>query len=75
MNENTGRYLDRNEAAAYLAERGLRVSRNTLQKWATVGGGPLYRRFGNKAVYLPGDLDTWVENKMTTPRTSTSGAV
>lgn len=74
MSDNSARYLDRNEASAYLAARGLRVSRNTLQKWATVGGGPLYRRFGNKAVYLPADLDTWIESKLTAPRASTSEA-
>ena len=62
------KFLDRAEAAQYLAERGLRVSKNTLQKWATVGGGPLYRRFGNKAVYQSGDLDAWALAKLSAPR-------
>lgn len=62
------KFLDRTEAAQYLAERGLRVSKNTLQKWATVGGGPLYRRFGNKAVYQAGDLDAWALEKLSAPR-------
>ena len=60
----TTRFLDRAEAAQYLTERGLRVSKNTLQKWVTVGGGPLYRRFGHRAVYLASDLDAWAERKM-----------
>jgi hypothetical protein len=62
------KFLDRAEAAQYLAERGLRVSKNTLQKWATVGGGPLYRRFGNKAVYQANDLDEWALAKLSAPR-------
>lgn len=62
------KFLDRAEAAQYLAERGLRVSKNTLQKWATVGGGPLYRRFGNKAVYQASDLDAWALAKLSAPR-------
>lgn len=69
------RYLSRAEAAEYLTKRGLPVSKNTLQKWATVGGGPAYRRFGMRAVYKPEDLDTWAENKLTDPMSSTSGSV
>ena len=68
------KFLDRNEAAQYLAERGLRVSKNTLQKWATVGGGPVYRRFGNRAVYQANDLDAWALEKLSAPRRSTSQA-
>lgn len=62
------RFLDRAEAAQYLTERGLRVSKNTLQKWVTVGGGPTYRRFGHRAVYVREDLDAWAESKLTAPR-------
>lgn len=62
------RYLDRAEAAQYLTERGLRVSKNTLQKWVSVGGGPEYRRFGHRAVYRTEDLDRWAESKLTAPR-------
>jgi len=62
------KFLDRTEAAQYLAELGLRVSKNTLQKWATVGGGPVYRRFGNRAVYQAGDLDEWALAKLSAPR-------
>ncbi len=68
------RYLDRAEAAEYLATRGLRVAKGTLQKLATVGGGPIYRRFGHRAVYQAADLDTWAQAKLSAPRCSTSGA-
>jgi hypothetical protein len=33
------RFLDRAEAADYLTERGLKISKTTLQKLVTVGGG------------------------------------
>lgn len=61
------KFLDRAEAAEYLRERGLPVAKNTLQKWVTTGGGPTYRRFGNRAVYIVADLDRWVEEKLSAP--------
>ena len=67
------RYLDRREAAVYLTKkRGLTISWRTLQKMATVGGGPVYRIFGNRAVYTEDDLDGWADSKLSTPRTTTS---
>lgn len=68
------RYINREEAAQYLTEqRGLPVSKNTLQKWVTTGGGPAYRRFGKRAVYLVNDLNEWAERKLSAPRLSSSG--
>lgn len=71
----TQRYFSRNEAADLIKARGLSITRNTLQKYATVGGGPVYRRFGNRAVYLEQDLDAWIQEKLSAPRCSTSEAV
>ena len=68
----TKRYLTRPEAAIYLTNCGLPVSKNTLQKMACLGGGPEYRIFGNRAVYRPTDLDEWSENKLSSPRQNTS---
>ncbi|MCB1932758.1 MAG: helix-turn-helix domain-containing protein [Candidatus Accumulibacter sp.] len=66
-------YINREEAALYLtAQCGLKVSKNTLQKWVTTGGGPVYRKFGNRAVYRKQDLDTWAEAKLSAPRMSSS---
>lgn len=62
------RYFTRQEAATYIASRGLKVSHTTLQKYVTVGGGPDYRRWGNRAVYTQQDLDAWIEAKLTAPR-------
>lgn len=67
------RYLDRREAAQYLTEqRGLRTSWRTLQKLATVGGGPTYRIYGIRAVYTAANLDAWADAKLSPPRASTS---
>lgn len=67
-------YLTRAEAADYIASKGAPISKNTLQKFATLGGGPVYRRFGNKALYQAVDLDAWLAEKMSAPMRSTSQA-
>ena len=69
---NTPTFFDRREAARRLTERGLKVAPSTLQKFATVGGGPRYQIFGNKAVYTDEALNDWAEHKLTAPRASTS---
>ncbi len=69
------RYLTRVEQAEYLTtERGLRVSKNTLTKMASTGGGPRYCIFGNRAVSTVEWLDEWANAKLTAPRHSTSEA-
>lgn len=68
------KFLDRAEAAEHITRRGLRTSKNTLQKYVTVGGGPVYRRFGNRAVYLAADLDAWVDEKLSAPRRTSAAA-
>lgn len=67
------RYLSRAESAQFLAEqRGFPVAKNTLQKYATVGGGPPYRKFGGRVLYTEADLLEWAEGRMQAPRRSTS---
>ena len=68
-------YLTRQEAASYLSGRGLLVTKNTLQKFATTGGGPDYSIFGNRALYTSDSLDAWAERRLTAPRKSTSEAL
>ena len=68
------KFINREQAAQYLTnDLGLEVSKNTLQKWVTTGGGPAYRRFGKRAVYLIQDLNEWAERKLSAPRLSSSG--
>lgn len=69
-----GKYLDRAEAADYLTSRGLRISKTTLQKFATIGGGPSYQRFGHRSVYTVATLDAWAQIKLSAPLRSTSRA-
>ena len=73
MSTLIGRYRNRREAAEYLTAKGLPTSWRTLQKLATVGGGPRYRIFGRIAVYTTRTLTTRHE-KLSAPRYSTSEA-
>jgi hypothetical protein len=66
------KYLTRPESAKYLTERGLPITKHTLQKFATKGGGPEYQLWGNKAVSTPHQLDVWADSKLSTPKRSTS---
>ncbi len=65
-------YLSRPEAADYIRARGLIIAKTTLQKYATIGGGPTYRRFGKRAVYTIDDLEAWIGDKISDPFRSTS---
>jgi hypothetical protein len=68
------RYFSRDEASEYLKNRGFRVAKQTLAKYAVTGGGPAYRTFGSRVVYDPSDLDAWIDQRLTMPRRSTSEA-
>lgn len=51
-------YLTRKEASSYLMEKGLNRTPATLAKYATIGGGPKFRKFGKtQVVYDVADLD------------------
>jgi hypothetical protein len=72
MQPDNERRLTRTEAAAFLSERGYRVAYATLNKYATVGGGPVFESFGRRPLYKPSSLLEWVESRTTSPRRSTS---
>ena len=72
MQPDNERRLTRAEAAAFLSERGFRVAYATLNKYATVGGGPVFESFGRRPLYRPTDLMAWVAGKTSGPRRSTS---
>jgi hypothetical protein len=65
------RYLDQDQAARYLEEKGLRIAPKTLGKLRVTGGGPPFRKFGRRPIYDPLDLDVWVDQKLGAPRRST----
>ena len=66
------RYLDRKEQSEYLASRGVRYSRSTLDKLASTGGGPRYVRIGNRALSTPEWLEEWIAAQAGKPRRHTS---
>ena len=70
----TKRFLNRSEAAEYIQSLGLRCTRLSLEKLASIGGGPEFQKFGNRVVYTVVGLDRWVESKLSEPRASTSEA-
>ena len=67
-------YHDRREAAEFLTGLGLRVAPATLAKYATVGGGPIMRKYGRAVVYETTALMEWANAKLTPPHRSTSDA-
>lgn len=75
MQTEIERRLTRTEAAAFLTERGYRVAYATLNKYATVGGGPVFESFGRRPLYKAADLLAWVASKTTAPRRHTSEQV
>ena len=74
MVEPFSRLLTRAEAARFLQERGYPVAMRTLATLVSRGGGPLYRRFGQRALYRAEDLITWAEGHCSPPRCSSAGA-
>lgn len=72
MQPDNERRLTRSEASAFLSERGFRVAYATLNKYATVGGGPTFESFGRRPLYKPSDLLSWVASKTSGQRRHTS---
>lgn len=73
MNEPSNpEYYGRREAARYLTDRGYPTAQRTLEKLACVGGGPVYRLYGRRALYAPIDLISWAQARTSTPRSNTS---
>jgi hypothetical protein len=58
--------LGREDAARYLREHyGFRIRAGTLQKYAGMGVGPVYRCAGRTAVYTIQALDDWADERLT----------
>jgi hypothetical protein len=66
--------FSRRNAAAALTDAGFRTAPATLATLATRGGGPVYRRYGNRVVYRWGDLLDWAQSRLSAPMRSTSEA-
>jgi len=57
-------YLTRAEAAQFLADKGLPITRSQLARLATHGGGPVFSLFGNRSVYATGTLLAWANARL-----------
>jgi hypothetical protein len=62
----------RRAAAAALTEAGFPTAPATLATLATRGGGPVYRRYGNRVIYSWADLVGWAKSRLSGPLSSTS---
>jgi hypothetical protein len=68
-----GKLIDRREASDYLWIRyGIRAKPATLAKYASIGGGPPFRRAGRFPVYDTDDLDRWAQMRVSPLVHSTS---
>ena len=70
----TKRRLTRSGASDFLRSRGYPVATATLATLASRGGGPVFAKFGNAALYEEEALLAWAEGRLTPPRRSTSEA-
>jgi hypothetical protein len=66
--------LTRDKAAAALSDCGYPISKLSLATLACRGGGPIYKRFGKRALYRWSDLLTWAESRCSSPLQNTSEA-
>lgn len=66
--------LRRSEVPAYLMKKhGVPIAKKTLDKLASIGGGPEMEYFGRVPTYTPEALDAWVEQRLSKPVGSTAG--
>lgn len=66
--------LRRSEVPAYMIEKhGIPVALATLNKLATLGGGPEMQYAGRIPLYTPEALDAWAETRLSQPVKSTAG--
>ena len=73
MNILTERLLRRVEAAAYVVNTfGIPCAARTMAKYASIGGGPAFRRAGRIPLYARADLDDWALGKLSARVASTS---
>lgn len=65
--------LRRKDVPEYLMSKfGIPIAFKTLNKMATVGGGPAMQYSGRTPLYHIDDLDTWAEARLSKPVSSTS---
>lgn len=72
MNSDRPR-MRRTEVPAYMLDKhGIPVALATLNKLASIGGGPAMQYAGRIPLYRPEDLDAWAAERLSKPVRSTS---
>lgn len=65
--------LRRKEVPAYLMEKhGIPIAEKTLNKLASIGGGPEFQYAGRIPLYTPAALDAWAKQRLSKPVRSTA---
>lgn len=65
--------LRRTEVPAYMIEKhGIPIAYATLNKLASIGGGPAMQYAGRIPLYRPEDLDAWADDRLSKPVRSTA---
>lgn len=65
--------LRRKDVPEYLRIKyGIDIARTTLNKLATIGGGPAMQYSGRIPLYHKDDLDAWAEARLSKPVRSTA---
>ena len=54
----------RREAAQFLTELGLPTAAATLAKYAVIGGGPQFQKWGRLPVYTEPSLRAWADHRL-----------
>jgi hypothetical protein len=60
--------LRRKSAADFLTEQGYPTSPATLEKMASIGGGPVFELYGRIPLYKPDNLLVWARSRLSPPR-------
>jgi hypothetical protein len=66
------RLFDTAAAARWMTDHGIRRSPITIKKLRSIGGGPSFRILNGRAYYTESDLISWVDDRLSAPRRSTS---
>lgn len=73
MTGNDRPRLRRSEVPAYMLEtHGIPIALATLNKLATIGGGPAMQYAGRIPLYTPEALDAWAAARLSKPVGSTA---
>jgi hypothetical protein len=63
----------RRDAAAHIREKhGVPCAEAWLAKLASIGGGPVFQKFGRFPIYRIQDLDDWANSRFSKPVRSTA---